>query len=102
MPGEIGGGRCQESGIEVVFPSVYSLILLFVFSALYLKGKKSVVVNPRLPSWFFSQRLGLKNLLWSYIFLSSCTFVQCPLAKLFTYTRTHTHTTLGSLEISKP
>ena len=92
VPGEIGGGRCQESGIEAVFPSVYSLILLFMFSALYLNGKKSVVVNPRLPSWFFSQRLSLKNSLWIYIFfLSSCTFVQCPLAKLFTYTCTHIH-----------
>lgn len=94
VPGEIGGSRCQESGIEAVFPSVYSLILLFMFSALYLKGKKSVVVNPRLPSWFFSQRFSLKNSLWIYIyifFLSSCTFVQCSLAKLFTYTCTHIH-----------
>lgn len=63
MPDEIARGRCQEARREAVFPNVYALILLFMFSALYLKGKKSVVVNPKLPSWLFSQRLGLKNLL---------------------------------------
>lgn len=39
MPGEIERGRCQEAGREAVFPSVYSLILLFMFSAL-LEGEK--------------------------------------------------------------
>lgn len=68
MPDEIERGRCQEAGREAVFPSVYSLILPFMFSALYLKGRKSVVVNPKLPSWLFSQRLGLKNFPWTYLF----------------------------------
>lgn len=91
VPGEIGRGRCQESGIEAVFPNIYSLILLFMFSALYLKGKKVCCSQSKASFLVLFPETWPQKFALDIFYLSSCTFVQCPLAKLFTYTCTHTH-----------
>lgn len=75
MPGEIAWGRRQEVGREAVSPSVHSLILLLVLSALYLEGKKAAVADPKLPSWLFSQtwpwKFAVDIFIWPMVHLLS-------------------------------
>ena len=65
-------------------------LTLHVFSPL-LEGEKVCCSQSKASFLVLFPETWPQKFALDIFYLSSCTFVQCPLAKLFTYTCTHTH-----------